>query len=152
MNKRELSPASKAALGLNLKAARERAGMDQAKAAAASGVGRALISQWENGVYAANADGLLRLAIAYRCPLDDFFGGVDERYDAIIERRIPPEAKMLYQAQIAKLKALTLHAMELTAGATETRAPMPRTPAANRGSGRGKSGATRAHRTTTKKT
>ena len=123
MNKRMLSAAGKAALGANMKAARKKAGMDQGAAAASSGVGRPLISQWETGIYAPNADGLLRLAIAYDCSLDDFFGGVDERYDAIIERRIPPDAAKLFRAKLERIKALTLNAIELTAEAAEAGEP-----------------------------
>lgn len=132
MNKRALSGSAKSVLGKNLREARDRAGFDQAHAAELSGVGRTLISQWENGIFGPNADGLLRLAIAYRCPLDDFFSGVDERYDVIIERRIPPDAKRLYQGKLAKLKALTLHAMELTESAIEPLSPTPATPVADR--------------------
>ena len=151
MTKRMLSPAGKAAMGANLKAAREKAGLDQGAAARLSGVGRPLISQWETGVYAPNADGLIRLAIAYKCPLDDFFGGVDERYDEIIEKRVPPDAKQLYRAQIVKLKALTLHALELTASATETHAPRPETTGVASRSSRGTGVSVRARRKQPKK-
>lgn len=146
MSRRAFSPDARLALGANLVAKREQLQLSQGKAADRADVDRTMLSRWENGKQTPDGDGLLRLAVAYGCPLDDFFGGVDERYDAIIERRIPPEAKQLYQAQIAKLKALTLHALELTVAATETPAPTPAAPAAGRQSGRGKSGPTRARR------
>jgi transcriptional regulator with XRE-family HTH domain len=147
MSLRDLPDLGKKILGANLAAARERAGFKTALAAARkTGIARPRLSLWENGHAAPMADGLLRLAIAYGCPLDDFFGGVDERYDEIIERRVDVNAQQLYRAKTERLKALTVAAIDLTNEAVETRAPKTATPRGTSRTGRGKSKSTRARR------
>jgi transcriptional regulator with XRE-family HTH domain len=144
---RTLDDGAKAALGRNLRDARKARGWNQLQAAERVGVSPVRLNLWENGKEAPGTEGLLRVAIAYDCPVDELLGGVDEDYDAIIERRIPVDTKQFYKAKLDKLKALTLRAMQLTVEAGGTPAPTPETPAASRAPSRGKSPSTRARRT-----
>ena len=143
---RTLSDDAKGVIGRNLRDVRKRVGWNQTVAAERAGVRGDRLNRWEQGREAPGAEGLLRLAVAYGCPLDDFFGGVDEDYDAIIERRIPVDGKQFYKAKLDKLKALTMRAMELTVEAVGTREPTPTERGASPPSARGKSRVVRARR------
>lgn len=91
-------------LGENLRYARERAGMKQQDAARQIGVGPSQLSQWENGLTLAGTDALLLLAGLYRCPVDDFLGGIDDRYDAVIERAVPLDQQHFYRARETRVR------------------------------------------------
>lgn len=145
MSLHTLSHEARQVLGANLVAARERAGLSQGAAVTKSGVPRDRLSPWENGRAAPNLEGLLRLAVAYRCQLDDFLGGVYEAYDAIIESRLPLDAQRYIQAKVDTFIRRTTAAMQLALepGAP---APTPTAPAVARPRGAGKSKSTRARR------
>lgn len=128
---RTLDSVAKTALGANLVEARNKRGWNQGQAAGKAGVSRSRLNLWENGKETPGAEGLIRLAVTYDCPVDDLLGGVDEEYDDIIERRIPIDAHRFDRAKLRKLQALTMRAMQLTVEATETRAPTPEAPSAS---------------------
>lgn len=122
---RTLADDAKLIVGANLRAARERAGIaSQTVAATRAGIRRDRLNRWETGRELPGADGLIRLAIVYRCPIDDFLGAVDEEYDAIIEARIPVNERRLYQAKLDTFIKRTTAAMQL---ALEPGAPAPTT-------------------------
>ena len=150
MSLHTLSHEARLVLGANLVAARERAGLKQGEAVTRSGVPRDRLSPWENGHAAPNIEGLLRLAIAYGCPVDDFLGGVDEGYDAIIERRIPVDARRHYEARTNTFIQRITAGMQLalTPGAP---APTPGARVAARPTVGGKSKPARARRERGKK-
>ena len=142
MPPRTLDIVSRERLGSNLVESREAAGLTRGAAANAANTTRTRLSLWERGRETPGAEGLLRLAVAYGCPLDDFFGGVDERYDAIIERRLPPDAKRLYETRKDGLRHIAIKLTEALAAA----APPVVTPAVTRTTTRGKPGPARVHR------
>jgi len=148
MPPRQLSAGPRHTLGVNLVEARERAGLSRENAADKAGVGRSRLSQWENGRETPGAESLLLLAVAYGCPLDYLFSGVDAAYDAIIERRIPIDAKRHYAGKIAGIKQAAIAAMNALTGDKGT-APTPVAPVGGRPTARGKSRSTRARRRTT---
>lgn len=133
-------------LGANLVAARKKAGLKQGVAARRAGIQQTRLSEWEKAKQVPELETLLRLAVAYQCQVDDFLGGIYEPYDDIIERRLPPDARQHFEARLNKLRALTMVAMELTASAHGTAAPMPGAQAAARHQGAGKSSPVRARR------
>lgn len=150
MSRRTLTADQRQSLGANLVEARVKAGFpQQGDAARNAGMQQTLLSAWENGRRTPDADGLIRLAVAYNCPLDDFFGGVDERYDEIIERRIPVNLQQHYQARIDTFIRRTTAAMQLALepGAL---APTPTATAAAPVTAAGKSASTRVRRPTKK--
>lgn len=99
---RSLSDSQLESLGKNIEAARVAAKLKTVTdGAEKAGVTVSMLSQWENGKVEPQLDGLLRLAVAFQCPLDDFFGGVSEDYDRIIDRRIPINERQQFNARIA---------------------------------------------------
>lgn len=143
---RRLPDGARETLARNLIAVRERLEWSQKEAARRAGLTQNRVSLWETGTEAPGAEGLLRLAVAYGCSVDDFLGGVDEGYDAIIERRIPLDVQRHYQARIDTFISRTTAAMHL---ALEPGAPAPTTttPTAAPPKARDKSAPTRARRT-----
>lgn len=143
---------AKKTLGRNLVAARDRAGLKQGPAAEQAGLTQQnRLSLWETGKEFPSTDGLLRLAVAYRCPIDDFLGGVDESYDAIIERRIPIDAKQHYEVQIDRLVKAYGAAIRLLASSGIELSQLPGARADESETAPGKSKAARARRTRKKK-
>lgn len=141
---RTLGDDAKGIVGANLTDSRKSRGWSQTEAAERAQVRRDRLNRWEKGRELPGTEGLLRLAIAYGCPVDNFLGGVDERYDTVIERRIPVDAQQFYRTKLAKLKALTLVAMDLTAQAVGEAAPTPAAPVAPSRSSGGKAAPVRA--------
>lgn len=110
---RSLSKAALESLGANIRAAREAARFATATdGAEEAGVTLSLLSQWENGQMEPTLDSLLRLAIAFQCPLDDFFGGVSDAYDQIIDRRIPINERQQLKARVAAIKRLVQDSLD----------------------------------------
>lgn len=125
MPRRKVSADTKAIIGANIKAKREQLRWSQGDAARRADVAQEMLSRWEKGHRLADVSGLLRVCVACQCPIDDLLGGIDEAYDAIIERRIPPDVVTHYRAKIDAIKHLTREAIDLTATAVEKRAPTP---------------------------
>lgn len=132
---RSLDRVSKNTLGKNLAEARTKLQLTQEDAAQRSNIRRDRISRWESGRETPGAEGLLLLAIAYECSIDQFFSGVDERYDEIIERRIPADAARHFREKTEAFIRRTTAAMQLALGEAvhvPTRAMISETPAAKR--------------------
>jgi transcriptional regulator with XRE-family HTH domain len=143
--RRKLSADGRRALGGNLVAEREKAQLSQGAAAGRIGITAPRLAIWESASGPTpELDGLVRLAALYKCPIDNFLGGVYDPYDTIIEQRLPIDAKRFYQAKHEALKALTLRAMDLTVSALAAPAPTPTARAANRAATSGKSKPARA--------
>lgn len=149
---RRTAPAGpKAIVGANLRAKREALGLDQGQAADLAGVPQAMLSRWERGRRLPEVTALAALAATYHCPIDDFLGGMDERYDEVIESRLPINSERFYAAKVDTFIARTTAAMKL---ALEPGAPSPTParPAAARVAAAGKSKSTRARRERKRKT
>lgn len=67
--------------GAAIKAARERAEMNQTDVAVALRVKQAAVSKWETGRALPEAGKLVRLAVLLRCSVEDLVVGVDADYD-----------------------------------------------------------------------
>lgn len=143
---RTLDEIARERLGRNFREARERHKWTQIDAAAKIGVPRVRLNKWEKGRETPGAEGLLLLAIAYACSVDQLLSGLDERYDEIIERGFPVDQRQHYRAKIDVLIRRTTAAMQL---ALDERglAPMPAAIADTPERARGKSGPARARRT-----
>lgn len=110
---RTLSDDAKLTIGANLTEARKKVGWSQMEAAERAAVGRTRLNLWEKGHELPGLDGLMRLAVTYGCPIDDFLGAVDEAYDAIIERRVPPNWRQFYRAREAQIMRMQQAMMRL---------------------------------------
>ena len=142
---RSLDDVSKETLGKNLKEVRDKHGWTQLAAAKRAGVRGDRLNRWERGRETPGTEGLLRLAIAYGCHVDQFLSGVDEQYDDIIEARLPVDAQQHYRRTNEVFIRRTTAAMQLALDAPML-APMPRVTAETPDRSRGKSGSTRARR------
>jgi len=142
---RTLDHAAKAALGANLRDVRNKRGWTQGEAAEKAGILRGRLNKWEKGRETPGTEGLLRLAITYGCPVDDLLGGVDEDYDAIIERRIPVDVQRHYQAKADTFMARMNAAMQL-ALTPGTPSPSAAAPADASRTNAGRSDTTRTRR------
>ena len=100
---RGLSQREREILAANLVAARERMKWSVTYAAGRARIAISQLSLWENAKREPELLGLFRLAVAYRCRMDDFFGGVKPEYDAIIEAPIPPDVRRHYEARVERV-------------------------------------------------
>jgi transcriptional regulator with XRE-family HTH domain len=142
---RSLDDIAKETLGKNLREMRDKRAWTQAEAARRAGVRRDRLARWEIGRETPGTEGLLRLAIAYACPIDQLLSGVDERYDELIEARLPQDAHQHYRVKAEAFIRRTTAAMQLALDAP-TLGPMRATNAETPERARGKSGGARAHR------
>lgn len=141
---RSLGADGNTALGLNLKRIRDDLDIDQGDAAVQAELAdnprsaQNLLSAWENGRQTPSVDGLLKLAVLYGSPLDEFFHGVDDRYDKIIQQEIAPDHVAHYQARENRMTAM-MQAMVRTAAARPGAVPTGATTGAGTRVARGKS-------------
>lgn len=136
---RELDSESKKTLGLNLREARGLKKWTQQEAADEIGVRRDRLNRWEMGREAPGAEGLLLLAIGYQCLIDQLLSGVDERYDNIIESRVPLDAQQHYRARMESFIRRTTAAIELLKPDVPVHAPTPTASGDTRGRASGRS-------------
>ena len=143
--RRTLDKAAAKTLGENLKEMREHRRLTQVAAAKAASISRTLVTKWETAVQAPGIEGLLLMAVTYRCPIDQLLSGVDGAYDDIIEGRLPVDAVRHYRAKVA---AFTREGNKALAGMRDALAPAPTTTetAAGPGTTRGKSVRARVRR------
>ena len=144
--RRQFSPAQRQILGANLVEARTKAGIKTAtEAARRADITLPRLSLWEGGQITPELRGLLELAVLYRCPLESFLSGVDERFDEIIESGFPLDARRHYDAKVTAATYRIATALEAAIGSPgHERAPTTRADAST--TGRGKSSSTRARR------
>lgn len=145
MPPRTLEQSAVITLGENLKEMREYRKLTQAKAAALAGIARSLLAKWEAALQEPGIEGLLLMAVTYRCPVDQLLSGVDTPYDEIIEGRLPVDAVRFYRARVA---AFTRGAQTAIDTMKDEVVPAP-TKEENAGgpeTARGKSAPTRARR------
>lgn len=121
--KRVLPQAARKALGANIADARDRAGLNQTALAKVAKVDRSYLSTLENEGKGVGLALLLDIAVGIGCPIDSLMGGVDERYDAIIEARFPIDAKRHYETKIANLRKSYGEVMALLAERGGARSP-----------------------------
>lgn len=84
---RTLDASARTTLGMNIRERRERVFPSQAAAADAMEIPRARLNKWEKGRETPGTEGLLLLAISFKCSVDQLLSGVDGEYDAFIEAR-----------------------------------------------------------------
>lgn len=142
---RTLDDLSKETLGKNLTECRDRHTWTQQEAARRAGVRGDRLNRWEKGRETPGTEGLIRLAVAYGCNVDQFLSGVDEQYDTIIEGRIPVDASQHYRAKQKAFIRRTTAAMQ-SALDGPVLAPKREENDEGKGPTRGKSSATRARR------
>lgn len=144
--RRQLSHAQRQVMGANLVEARTKAGIPTAVVAAKkAGMTGPRLSLWETGQITPELGGLMRLSVLYRCPIDSFLSGMDERYDNIIESEISIDVRRHYKAQQELFIQETTRALEL-AVAGRGLGPMPTTTAASAPTTNGKSAQVRVRR------
>lgn len=145
MPRRTLGKAAAKTLGENLREMREYRKLTQVAAAEQAGIERTLLTKWETATQSPGIDGLLLMAVTYRCPVDQLLSGVDAPYDDIIEGRLPVDAVRFYRAKIGAFTRESSTAIEAMRDAL-TRAPTTATSVEAQARDRGRSGAARARR------
>lgn len=142
---RTLDAVARKTLGSNLKEIRERKQWSQLVAAKRAGIRRDRLGIWERGGETPGGEGLLLLAVAYGCSIDQFFSGVDEHYNGIIEERLPLDAALHYRLKTEAFIRRQTAAMHLIADVS-TPVPKPEETAGKTVTARGKSSKARARR------
>ncbi len=142
---RTLHDAAKVTLGKNLKEIRKRHRWTQGTVATHVGVSRERVTLWETGKESPGVDGLMALAVAYGCSVDQFLSGVNEAYDSIIEARLPADAAAHYKQKFEAFIRRQTAAMQLIATEVNSEPTRP-TNADQAERGRGKSSPSRARR------